>query len=67
MQVNGKFHSDEGFAIVTQLRKYSPKTKSLIISTASDDSFPIIDWSAYKKFGDYMIITDPQVPRTFKE
>ncbi len=66
MQVNGKFHSDEGFAIVTQLRKYSPKTKSLIISTASDDSFPNIDWSAYKKNGDYMIITDPKVPRTFK-
>ncbi len=66
MQVNGKFHSDEGFAIVTQLKKYSPKTKPLVISTASDDSFPNIDWSAYKKFGDYMIITDPKVPRTFK-
>ena len=67
MQVNGKFHSDEGFAIVTQLKKYSPKTKSLIISTASDDSFPNIDWNEYKKFGDYIIITDPNVPRTFKE
>ncbi|MCY7410784.1 MAG: ChaN family lipoprotein [Chitinophagales bacterium] len=67
MQVNGKFHSDEGFAIVTQLRKYSPKTKSLIISTASDDSFPNIEWSTYKKFGDYIIITDPKVQRTFKE
>ena len=67
MQVNGKFHSDEGFAIVTQLRKYSPQTKSLIISTASDDSFPNIDWSEYKKFGNYIIITDPKVPRTFKE
>jgi uncharacterized iron-regulated protein len=67
MQVNGKFHSDEGFAIVTQLKKYSPGTKVLIISTASDDSFPVIDWNKYKSSGDYIIITDPKVPRTYKE
>jgi uncharacterized iron-regulated protein len=67
MQVNGKFHSDEGFAIVTQLKGYSPKTKTLIISSSSDDGFPIIDWNKYKKFGDYIIITDPKVPKTFKD
>lgn len=67
MQVNGRFHSDEGFAVVAQLRKYSPKTKSLIISTASDENFPNIDWSKYKQNGDYIIITDPAVPRTYKD
>ncbi|MEK6614818.1 MAG: ChaN family lipoprotein [Bacteroidota bacterium] len=66
MQVNGKFHSDEGFAIVTQLKKYSPKTKSLIISASTDESFPDIDWNKHKHLGDYIIITDPNVPRTFK-
>ena len=67
MQVNGKFHSDHGYAIVTQLKKYSPKTKVLIISTASDDAYTNIDWSKYKVEGDYIIITDPAVPRTYKE
>ena len=67
MQVNGKFHSDEGFAVATQLKKYSPKTKRLIISTSSDDDFPKIDWSKYKADGDYIIITDPKVPRTYKD
>lgn len=67
MQVNGKFHSDEGFAAATQLHKYSPKAKSLIISTASDDDFPNIKWDQYKENGDYIIITDPKVPRTYKE
>lgn len=67
MQVNGRFHSDEGFAIVTQLKKYNPKIKSLIISTGTDDSFPNIDWNKHKHFGDYIIITDPTVPKTFKE
>jgi len=63
--VNGRFHSDEKFAVVTQLKKYSPKTKILNISSFSDDSFPNIDWEKYKHLGDYIIITDPKVPRTY--
>ncbi len=65
MQVNGRFHSDEGFAIVTQLKKYSPKVKSLIISAGADEAFPNIDWSNFKELGDYVIITDPLVPKSF--
>jgi uncharacterized iron-regulated protein len=67
MQVNGRFHSDEGFAINTQLKKYSPKIKSLIISTGADESFPEVNWEEHKHLGDYIIITDPNVPRTYKE
>jgi uncharacterized iron-regulated protein len=66
-QVNGRFHSDEGFAVVAQLKKYSSKTKILIISSGSDDAFPNIKWENYKTQGDYIIITDPQVPKTYKE
>ncbi len=66
-QVNGKFHSDEGFGVAGQLKKYSPKTKRLIISSVSDENFPKIKWSEYKKMGDYIIITDPKVPRTYKD
>lgn len=66
-QVNGRFHSDEGFAVATQLKKYNPKTKMLIISSGSDDSFPNIDWTKHKHLGDYIIITDPQVPKTYKD
>jgi uncharacterized iron-regulated protein len=67
MQVNGKFHSDEGFAIATQLGYYSPKAEQLIVSTSSDEAFPNIKWDDYKKYGDFIIITDPKVPRSYKE
>ncbi len=67
MQVNGRFHSDEGFAVVTQLHNYRPKVKTLVISSGSDDAFPNIKWDNYKKDGDYIIITDPKVPRTYKD
>jgi uncharacterized iron-regulated protein len=67
MQVNGRFHSDEGFAVAKQLIKYSPDVEELILSTGSDKSFPNIDWSKQKHLGDYIIITDPTVPKTFKD
>lgn len=65
LQVNGRFHSDEGFAIVEQLKKYSSKTKSLIISVGSDDDYPNIDWNKHKNLGDFIIITDPKIPKTY--
>ena len=67
MQVNGRFHSDQGFAAAAQLKHYRPKAKQLIISTGSDESFPNIKWDDFKKDGDYIIITDPKVPKTFKD
>jgi uncharacterized iron-regulated protein len=67
LQVNGRFHSDEGFAVVTQLQNYRPQTRSLVISSGSDEAFPNIQWEQYKHLGDFIIITDPQVPKTYKE
>jgi uncharacterized iron-regulated protein len=67
MMVNGRFHSDEGFAVATQLKKYRSKAKILIISAGSDDTFPNIDWEKFKNLGDYIIITDPTIPKTYKE
>jgi uncharacterized iron-regulated protein len=67
LQINGRFHSDEGLAVVTQLKKYAPKAKILIISASSDKSFPNVDWQKFKNLGDYIIITNPDIPKTYKE
>lgn len=66
-QVNGRFHSDEHFAVVAQLKKYSPKARVLVISSGSDEAFPNIDWKKHEHLGDYIIITDPKVPTTYKD
>jgi uncharacterized iron-regulated protein len=66
-QINGRFHSDEGFGSVTQLKNYSPNTKVLVISSGKDKSFPNINWETYKHLGDYIIITDPKIPTTYKD
>lgn len=66
MQVNGRFHSDEYFGVVTQLRKYNPGIRILVISCISDEKFPTVDFTPYVGNGDYIIATDPKVPPTFK-
>ena len=50
-----------------KLKKYNLALEELILSTGSDESFPNIDWSKQKHLGDYIIITDPTVPKTFKD
>ena len=66
-QVNGRFHSDEGFAVVTQLKKYNPHAKILVLSSGSESDYLHIDWSKQKPTGDYLLITDPTVPKTYPE
>ncbi|MDZ4665354.1 MAG: ChaN family lipoprotein [Bacteroidota bacterium] len=69
LQLNGRFHSDEGLGTVTQLKKYNPKLRILVISCIDGGKkFPKeINVNENKNLGDYVIYTDPSVPRTYKE
>lgn len=69
IQLNGRFHSDEGFGIVAQLKKYNPKLRVLIISSCeANEKFPEITNTADNiKEGDFMIYTDPAVPKTYND
>jgi len=65
LQINGGFHSEEKLGAPTQLLHYDPKAKVINIAVYSDDSFANPDWSKLSKMGDYIILTDPKLPRTF--
>nr|WP_068892327.1 ChaN family lipoprotein [Pedobacter panaciterrae] len=65
LQLNGRFHSDEKLGTLAKLKSTS---KKLIISNLScfpsaDYSNP--DWEKHKSLGDYIIITDPGVKKSF--
>ena len=64
-QVNGRFHSDEKLGTLAKLKSYAPKLKIINISCFSADDFDNPDWNKYKQLGDYVIVTDPKVKRTF--
>lgn len=65
LQVNGGFHSEEKLGTAAQLKKYAKKINILNIACFSDESFNNPDWSKYSKDNDYIILTDPRLPRTF--
>jgi uncharacterized iron-regulated protein len=65
LQINGGFHSEEKLGTAAQLKKYDPKVRILNIAVYSDDSFDNPDWSKFSKMGDYIILTDPKLPKTF--
>lgn len=61
----GRFHSDEKLGTVEQLQNRNAKLKILNISCFSDSSFSNPDWEKFKHLGDYIVITDPQLKKTY--
>jgi len=65
LQINGGFHSEEKLGAVAQLKRYAPKVRVLNIAAYADDSFNNPDWNKFKQMGDYIILTDPKLAKTF--
>ena len=61
----GRFHCDEKLGTAAQLKKRKPGLKILNISSFSDASFSNPDWSAFSHLGDYIILTDPKLKKTY--
>ncbi|MBC8984520.1 ChaN family lipoprotein [Pedobacter sp. N36a] len=64
-QVNGRFHSDEKLGTLAKLKTLLPKLKIANISCFSGEDFISPDWEKYSSLGDYILLTDPAVKRTF--
>jgi uncharacterized iron-regulated protein len=64
-QVNGGFHSEKKLGTVAQLKKYAPGIKVVNIQAYADDTFDNPDWTKFEKLGDYIILTDPKLLKTF--
>ncbi len=61
----GKFHTDEKLGTVAQLAKYAPHLSVSNISCFPHESFGQPDWPAFAHLADFVIITNPKVPRTY--
>lgn len=65
LQVNGGFHSEEKRGAAAQLKKYDRKASIINIACFADENFENPDWSKFSKDNDYIILTDPKLPRTY--
>lgn len=66
VNLNGSFHSENRWGTPEHLMKYRPKTRFLVVTMRSDESFPNFAKDKHQNLGDFVIITDPKLPRTFK-
>jgi uncharacterized iron-regulated protein len=65
LQINGGFHSEEKLGAAAQLKKYDRKASIINIACFADENFENPDWSKFSKDNDYIILTDPKLPRTY--
>lgn len=61
----GKFHTDEKLGTAAQLYLRNKKLKILNISCFSDKRFTNPDWAEFSNLGDYIILTNPDLKRTY--
>jgi uncharacterized iron-regulated protein len=63
--VNGRFHSDNKLGTYSRLQALSSKIKIKNISCFSDVQFTHPNWDDWKQQADYIIITNPDIPKSF--
>ncbi|HKC34978.1 MAG TPA: ChaN family lipoprotein [Chitinophagaceae bacterium] len=61
----GGFHTEEKLGTAAQLQMRNKKLKILNIASFSDASFSNPDWEKFSYKGDYIILTDPDLKKTF--
>ena len=61
----GRFHCDEKLGTLAQLQKRKPGLKIMNISCFSDASFENPEWEKFAYLGDYIIMTDPNLKKTY--
>src|SRR5438270_3080549 len=64
VQVNGTFHSEERLGVPEQLAHYRPNARIVVVTIISDEGFPNFDVGRLGKLGDFVILTDPSLPRS---
>ncbi len=65
VHLNGSFHSASGMGILDHLRRYRPSASTLVVTMVSEKSFPNFDAAEMAGLGDFVIVTDPALPRSY--
>ncbi|HVE59702.1 MAG TPA: ChaN family lipoprotein [Pyrinomonadaceae bacterium] len=67
VHLNGAFHTENRLGTAEQLLKYRPKTKILVVTMRYEEDFTKFDAAKHENLGDFVILTDSKVPRSFKQ
>lgn len=66
LHVNGSFHTAARLGTVEHLLRYRPGTPVVVVTILPDKSFPMFDANTMDRQGDFVIVTDPDLPRSYR-
>lgn len=66
VHLNGGFHTENRLGTVEHLLKYNPKARVVVVTIKSVQNFPDFDSAKDANAGDFVVLTDPKLPRSFK-
>lgn len=64
VHLNGGFHTENRLGTVEHLLGYAPKTRVVVVTIKSVENFPNFDKSRDENAGDFVILTEPKLPRS---
>jgi uncharacterized iron-regulated protein len=62
VHVNGKFHSESRLGVPEHLARYRPEARAVVVTILRGEGFPAFDAERHAGLGDFIILTDPNVP-----
>ena len=66
VHLNGSFHTENRLGTAEQFLKLNPKARILVVTMRYENDFTKFDKSRHENLGDFVILTDAKVPRSFK-
>ena len=66
IHLNGSFHTENRLGTAEQLLKFNPNAKITVVTMRYEADFTKFDQAKHGNLGDFVILTDAKVPRSFK-
>jgi uncharacterized iron-regulated protein len=66
IHLNGSFHTENHLGAAEQFLKLNPQAKILVITMRYEVDFTKFDKTKHENLGDFVILTDAKIPRSFK-
>lgn len=65
VHLNGSFHTESRMGTAEQLLNYRKKAKLVVVTIRYEEDFTKFDKAKHEDLGDFVILTDARVPRSF--
>lgn len=66
VHLNGSFHTENRLGTAEQFLKLNPKAKIIIVTMHYEADFTKFDKARHENLGDFVILTDAKIPRSFQ-